>query len=87
MCLLIDMGSCFVMLGGWFQCLFMYSGSSLGFLALSLSCITKPVLYICSNQDIVWPKPITDTLQNITQLQMLNTCRENTLECPICTIF
>ncbi len=29
--LLIDVGSCFMMLGGWFECLLMYSGSSLGF--------------------------------------------------------
>ena len=30
--LLMDVGSCLRMLGGWFECLFMYNGSSLGFL-------------------------------------------------------
>ena len=30
--LLIDVGSCFMMPSGWFECLFMYSGSSFGFL-------------------------------------------------------
>jgi hypothetical protein len=30
--LLIAVGNCLVMLGGWFECLLMYNGSSLGFL-------------------------------------------------------
>ncbi len=30
--LLIDVGSGFMMISGWFECLFMHSGSSLGFL-------------------------------------------------------
>ena len=30
--LLMDVGSCLRMLDGWFECLFMYNGSSLGFL-------------------------------------------------------
>ena len=31
-CMLMAVGSCLRMLGGWFECLFMYNGSSLGFL-------------------------------------------------------
>jgi multisubunit Na+/H+ antiporter MnhE subunit len=30
--LLIAVGNCLVMLGGWFECLLIYNGSSLGFL-------------------------------------------------------
>ena len=30
--LLIEVGNCFVMFGGWLESLFMYNGSSLGFL-------------------------------------------------------
>jgi hypothetical protein len=30
--LLIAVGNCLVMLGGWFECLLMYNGSSLGYL-------------------------------------------------------
>ena len=30
--LFMDVGSCLKMLGRWFECLFMYNGSSLGFL-------------------------------------------------------
>ena len=42
MLLLIAVGNCLVMLGGWFECLLMYNGSSSGFpVWLVVFCVVK----------------------------------------------